>query len=138
MKGMAAKSFDIGVIWAGGAARAEKKFKLPTTFVIPTEGGVGWFDTLTIAAGAPNPEGAAKFIDYMISPEFYVTWDTQSGAAVSANQKAVEALPADAFNRTVMGAPDVMSRVKFMQPIPEEKRQEFQELWSEVKTDFAQ
>ena len=84
MKGMAGKNFDIGVIWAGGAARAVKKHKLPINFVIPDEGAVAWFDTLTIAAGAPNPDGAAKFIDYMISPEFYVRWDTQSGAAVSA------------------------------------------------------
>lgn len=138
MKGMAAKNFDIGVIWAGGAARAVKKFHLPSQFVIPTEGAVGWFDTLAIAKGSPNPEGAAKFIDYMISPEFYVRWDTQSGAAVSANTKAVDELPADAFNRVVMGAPDVAARLKFMQPVPEEKRQEIQELWSEVKTEFAQ
>ncbi|MDQ0469862.1 ABC transporter substrate-binding protein [Labrys wisconsinensis] len=138
MKGFAAKSFDIGVIWAGGAARAVKKFKLPSKFVLPQEGAVGWFDTLTIAANAPNPDGAAKFIDYMISPDFYVRWDTQTGAAVSANTKAVAALPADAFNRVVMGAPEVAGRLKFMQPMPDDKRQEIQELWAEVKTDFAQ
>ncbi|MBH0239211.1 ABC transporter substrate-binding protein [Methylobrevis albus] len=138
MKGMAAKNFDIGVMWAGGAARAVKTYKLPVAFVIPEEGAVGWFDTLTIAAGAPNPEGAAKFINYMIEPSFYVRWDTEVGAATSANEKAVAALPDDAFNKTVMGAPEVASRLKFMQPVPEEKRQEIQELWAEVKTEYAQ
>ena len=46
--------------------------KLPVDFVVPKEGAIGWFDGLTIAAKAPNPDGAAKFIDFMVSPEFYV------------------------------------------------------------------
>ncbi len=138
MKGMASKSFDIGVIWAGGAARAVKLHKLPIEFVIPTEGAVGWFDTLAVAAGAPNADGAKKFIDYMIDPDFYATWDNTSGAPVSSNVKAVEKLPETAYNRTVLGKPEVVERLKFMQPVPEEKRQEIQELWAEVKTEFAQ
>ncbi|BBE74850.1 ABC transporter substrate-binding protein [Oharaeibacter diazotrophicus] len=138
MKGMASKSFDIGVIWAGGAARAVKLHNLPVEFVIPTEGAVGWFDTLTVAAGAPNPEGAQKFIDYMIDPDFYATWDNTSGAPVSANAAAVAKLPETAYNRAVLGKPEVVGRLKFMQPVPEEKRQEIQELWAEVKTEYAQ
>jgi spermidine/putrescine transport system substrate-binding protein len=138
MKGMANKNFDIGEIWAGGAARAIKKYQLPVGFVVPTEGAPAWFDVLMLAKDAPNKEGAEKFMDYMISPDFYVTWDTTAGAAVSANAKAVEALPADAFNRTVMGQPDVLDRLKFATPLTEEKRQEIQELWAEVKTEFAQ
>jgi len=138
MKGMAGKNFDIGEIWAGGAARAIKKYKLPVDFVVPAEGASAWFDVMMIATGAPNKDGAEKFINYMISPDFYVTWDTQAGAAVSANLKAVEGLPADAFNRVVMGQPDVLERLKFAKPLTEEKRQEIQELWAEVKTEFAQ
>ncbi|KQT55222.1 MULTISPECIES: ABC transporter substrate-binding protein [unclassified Aureimonas] len=138
MKGMANKNFDIGEIWAGGAARAIKKYKLPVAFVVPEEGASAWFDVLMLAKDAPNKEGAAKFMDYMISPDFYVTWDTTSGAAVSANAKAVEGLPPEAFNRAVMGKPEVYSRLKFAVPLTEERRQELQELWSEVKTEFVQ
>ena len=62
-----------------------------------------WFDGLTIAAKAPNPDGAAKFIDFMVSPEFYVRWDTDVGAPASANAKANAELPADAMNRAILG-----------------------------------
>ena len=44
------------------------------------EGGIGWFDGLAVATGAPNVDGAHKFIDYMIDPTFYVTWATTAGA----------------------------------------------------------
>ncbi|WP_207770976.1 ABC transporter substrate-binding protein [Kumtagia ephedrae] len=137
MKGIAAKNFDIGEIWAGGAARAIKRHKLPIEFVVPTEGASAWFDVMMIAKDAPNKEAAEKFIDYMISPDFYVTWDTNAGAAVSANAKAVAALPEDAFNRTVMGNPEVLERLKFALPLTEEQRQEISDMWAEVKTEFA-
>ena len=41
----------------------------------------------------------------MIDPGFYVEWVTKVGAPVSANEKAVAALPEEAFNRKVMGEP---------------------------------
>ena len=87
-KYMAAGDYDVAVYWSGSAARSKKAMKLPVDFVVPKEGAIGWFDGLTIAAKAPNPEGAAKFIDFMVSPEFYVHWDTDVGAPASANAKA--------------------------------------------------
>lgn len=138
MKGMAAKNFDIGEIWAGGAARAIKRHKMPIDFVVPTEGASAWFDVMMIAKDAPHKEAAEKFIDYMVSPDFYVTWDTTAGAAVSANAKAVQALPDDAFNKTVMGSEDVLKRLKFARPLTEDQRQEISDMWAEVKTEFAQ
>ncbi|MBX3567431.1 MAG: extracellular solute-binding protein [Rhizobiaceae bacterium] len=138
MKGMAAKNFDMGEIWAGGAARALKRHKLPIDFVIPEEGASAWFDVMMIAKDAPNKEAAEKFIDYMVSPDFYITWDTTAGAAVSANAKAVAGLPEDAFNRTVMGRPDVLSRLKFAVPLTEDERQVIADMWAEVKTEYAQ
>ncbi len=50
------------------------------------------------------------FIDWMLAPEFYAEWNTRVGAPVSANVQAVEALPEDAFNRRVMGDPEVAER----------------------------
>lgn len=138
MKGMAAKNFDIGEIWAGGAARAIKRHKMPIDFVVPTEGASAWFDVMMIAKDAPNKEAGEKFIDYMVSPDFYITWDTTAGAAVSANAKAVAGLPDDAFNKTVMGNPEVLERLKFALPLTEDQRQEISDMWAEVKTEFAQ
>ncbi len=137
-KYMAAKDFDIAVYWSGSAARSQKAFNLPVKFVIPKEGAIGWFDGLSVAADAPNPEAAAQFIGFMVSPEFYVRWDTEVGAPASANSKANEALPEGAMNRAVLGDSEVVKRLQFMTPMSDEKRASFQEIWDETKTYFAQ
>lgn len=138
LKGMAAGTYDIGAIWSGGAARAVRRYKLPVKFVIPTEGAITWVDTLTIPATSKHGDAAAQYINYMLSKEFYVQWDTEVGAAMSANQAAVSALPADAFNRAVMGTSEVDVRLRFMKPISDETRAQYLELWQEVKTEFVQ
>ena len=74
----------------------------------------------------------------MVSPEFYVKWDTDVGAPVSANAMAVSQLPADAFNRAVLGNAETVSRLHFMAPLSDERREEFLEIWEEVKTQFTQ
>jgi spermidine/putrescine transport system substrate-binding protein len=136
-KYMAAGDYDLAVYWSGSAARSKKAMKLPVEFVVPKEGAIGWFDGLTIATNAPNAEGAAAFINFMVDPEFYVKWDNDIGAPASANAKANAQLPADALNRVVLGDPEVVKRVQWMAPVTDEQKQKNQELWDEVKTSFA-
>lgn len=135
---MSSGAFDLATYWSGSASRSKTAFGLPVEFVIPPEGAIGWLDGLSIAAGAPNPDGAHAFIDFMNSAEFYVKWDTEVGAPASANAEAMAALPEGAFNRVVLGDPAVGERLQFMAPIPEERRQAYLELWQETKTYFAE
>ena len=79
-KHLAAGDYDIAVYWSGSAARSKKAMNLPVDFVVPKEGAIGWFDGLAVAAGAPNPDGALAFINFMVDPSFYVPWDTNVGA----------------------------------------------------------
>jgi spermidine/putrescine transport system substrate-binding protein len=137
-KAFAAHDFDVSVYWSGSAARSKKAFGLPVAFLVPKEGAIGWFDGLSIATNAPNPDAAHAFIDFMVSPEFYVRWDTSVGAPASANTVALGLEPADAFNRTVMGDPELQKRLQFMAPMPDERRKAFTDLWEEVKTYFTQ
>lgn len=137
-KHVSAGEYDIASYWSGSAARSKKAMKLPVGFIIPKEGAIGWFDGLTIAAKAPNLEGAQKFIDFMVSPEFYVPWDNNVGAPVSANAKADGMLPDDALNKAVLSDPAVIKRLTFMAPISDATRKTYDELWNEVKTSFAQ
>jgi spermidine/putrescine transport system substrate-binding protein len=74
----------------------------------------------------------------MVSPEFYVKWDTDVGAPASANAKANAALPEDAMNRTVLGDPEVAKRLQWMAPMSDDQRKTYQELWDGVKTTLAQ
>jgi spermidine/putrescine transport system substrate-binding protein len=130
---MASNQIDVGTYWSGSAARARKEFGLPVTFVVPEEGAIAWLDGLSIPAGAGNVEGAHAFINYMIDPEFYGEWDTRAGAPVSANEKAVAALPEDSFNRAVMGSPEIAERIQFQEPVSDEDRERYLAIWQELK-----
>ncbi|MEJ8570641.1 ABC transporter substrate-binding protein [Microbaculum marinum] len=133
---MSAGEFDAAVYWSGSAARSANNFGLPVEFVVPKEGAIGWLDGLSIPTDAPNLDAAYEFINWMIDPEFYVKWDTDVGAPASANGKAMGELPEDAFNRKVLGNPEVASRLEFMGPISDEMREKMLELWQETKTYF--
>ena len=68
----------------------------------------------------------------MIDPAFYVKW-AEGGAPASANAKAASALPEENFNRTTLGDPAVVARVQFMEPVSDEDRKAYLELWQELK-----
>jgi spermidine/putrescine transport system substrate-binding protein len=137
-KELAAGTFDVAVYWSGSAARSKKAFGLPVGFLIPNEGAIAWLDGLSLAADAPNPDGGLKFIDFMVSPEHYVRWDTEVGAPASANSAAMRQLPTDAFNRTVLGDPEATKNLQFMAPLPDERREAFLEIWQETKAYYAE
>jgi spermidine/putrescine transport system substrate-binding protein len=127
-----AGDFTISTFWSGGAGRSATK-GLPVAFVVPEEGAVGWLDSLSIPAASKNQDSARAFINWMIDPEFYVQWAAK-GAPSSANAKATEALPDTDFNKTTFADPAVVARVKFVQPLSDETRKAYTELWQDVKT----
>ncbi len=130
---MAAGDFVMAPYWSGSAARSIAK-GLPVEFVVPDEGAIGWLDGLSIPTGSKNVDAARAFINYMIDPEFYVRWEAE-GAPATANAKAAAALPDDSFNRTVLGNAEIVARVQFMQPVSEENRKAYLELWQELKAN---
>jgi spermidine/putrescine transport system substrate-binding protein len=40
-----------------------------TDFAVPTEGTILWVDAMTVLAKAPNPDGAYRFINFILDPE---------------------------------------------------------------------
>jgi spermidine/putrescine transport system substrate-binding protein len=133
-----AGQFDLAPYWSGSAARSATNFDLPVGYVVPKEGAIGWFDGLSVAADAPNPEAAHAFIDFMIDPEFYVRWATEVGAPASANVEASAGLPEGDMGREIHGDEAAMKRLQWMAPLSDEERQTYQEIWNETKAYFAQ
>lgn len=123
---------SLGNYWSGAASRAAN-MGLPMAFVVPVEGALGWIDTWAIAKDAPNKELAYKWLDYMISAKFYVTWETTVGAPAPTTQNSLDALPEDNFNRAVMGSPEMLERLVFMETMSPQVREEWNRLWEEVK-----
>ena len=58
-----------------------------------------------------------------------------AGAVIqkSANAAAAEALPDDAFNKAVLGDPEVAARVHFQAPIDDATREKYLEVWQGLK-----
>ncbi|HVM84555.1 MAG TPA: extracellular solute-binding protein [Candidatus Binatia bacterium] len=136
-KQFAAKAFDISIYWSGSALRSKTNFKLPVGYYVPKEGGIGWFDGLAIAKGSPNADGAHAFINYMVDPSFYVEWETKVGAPASANPKAMAALPDTDPSKGLYGDEASVKRLQFMAPLTDKEKQDYSDLWTEVKTAFA-
>jgi len=132
-----AKTFDLTPYWSGSAARSKITFKQPVGYVVPKEGAIGWFDGLAIASNAPNADGAAAFIDYMVSPGFYAKW-SKMGNAASANEEANKALAPDNFGREIHSDKAAIERLQYMAPLSDEERQSYSDLWTEVKAAYAQ
>lgn len=128
---MAAGELDVASYWSGSASRSAA-MGLPVQFVVPSEGAIGWLDGLSIPAGSEHTDAALAFIDWMIDPAFYVAWDPE-GAPASANSDAAAALPDDAFNKRVLGDPDVAARVQFQAPLTDETREAYLEMWQTLK-----
>jgi spermidine/putrescine transport system substrate-binding protein len=128
---MAAGDLDVATFWSGSASRSMEK-GLPVTFVVPKEGAIGWLDGLSIPSASTKQDAAHAFIDWMIDPGFYVKWAAE-GAPASANAAAAAALPEDAFNKRVLGDPEVVARVQFQRPVTEEDRERYLAIWQELK-----
>ena len=94
-------------------------------------------EIIAIAEGAPNAEGAHKFIDYMIDPTFYVKWATEIGAPASASKAAMSAMPESDDKNFYLDQASI-DRLQFMAPLTDEERQKYSDLWTKVKTAFAQ
>lgn len=132
-----AGTFDVSVYWSGSAARSRTNYGLPVGYMVPEEGAIGWFDGLSLAADAPNPEAALAFIDYMVDPAFYETWATSVGAPASANARANDMLPAEDFGRQIHADQAAIDRLQFMAPLTDAERQSYSDLWASVKTELA-
>lgn len=128
---MAAGDFAVATYWSGSASRSIAK-GLPVAFVVPEEGALGWLDGLSVPSSSEHKDAAHAFIDWMVSPDFYVKWDAE-GAPATSNTRAAAALPESSFNRRVLGDPATVAKVQFMKPVSDENREVYLKLWQDLK-----
>lgn len=99
----------IDTVWSGDAmyimAQApDTNFK----YVIPKEGSNKWFDGLCIPKGAPNKEGAEKFINFLNDPENakqnvdYIGYSTPNKAAYELLDNEIKNNPAAYPDKSIL------------------------------------
>jgi len=74
MNGLANKEFCISMSWSGDYAAARARAKaagvaVNLAFTVPKEGAGGSFDAFLIPAGAPHPQAAHQFLEFMLQPQ---------------------------------------------------------------------
>jgi len=122
----------LAIVYNGDAIRAMAEDP-KVDFVIPREGSLIWVDAMTITAGAPNPEGAHRFINYLL--------DHQVGARLanfiryaSPNAAAMPLVnAADRNNPKIYPPDDLMKRMEYLQDLGNETRL-YDEIWTAVKS----
>lgn len=74
MNGLANGEFCISMSWSGDYAASRARAKaagvdVNLAFTVPKEGANGSFDALLIPTGAPHPQAAHEFLNFMLRPE---------------------------------------------------------------------
>ncbi len=102
-------------------------------YVIPESGAFSWVDSMAIPKGAPHPNNAMLFMNYMLEP--------QVGAALtnavnygSPNKAAEKYINKDILDNPLIYPPaDVLAKLPFQKDIGEDE-QKYNDRWTEVKT----
>lgn len=128
----AGKQISVGLMWSGQSAWMKQDGE-PIAFVVPEDGAIGWVDNWAIAKGSKNQDLAYAFIDWMISKDFQTEWASNGGPA-PVNQKAAEAIDPEYAKSAGMDEAS-LNRLYFMEYRTDEVKNQWNELWTEVKAN---
>ncbi len=118
-------------IWDGGGRKLEAsdpKFK----YVLPSTGGFGWTDTFMIPASAVNPEGAYKFIDFMLRTDIAALVTTEGGysTTVKGSIDLAEGIDKELYVFTE----DELKNLVWQLNFPEDVIKAYNDFWEELST----
>ena len=74
MNALPNKELCIAMSWSGDYATAKARAQaagvaIDLAFTVPKEGANGWYDAFLIPKGAPHPDAAHKFLNFMMDPK---------------------------------------------------------------------
>lgn len=109
-------------------------------YVVPEEGSNVWVDNLAVAKDAPNPALAEVFLDYILHPQVsadisnYTIYGTPNQVALDE-----ELIVADIIdNPAIYPAPEVREKLFFVESVPNEAEQAYNDAWDEIKIAIGQ
>ena len=114
------------------AAKAAQKREI--AYGLPKEGAMLWIDTAAIPKDAPNPDGAHRFLDFMMEPKVAAASSTLTGYA-NANVPATALL-----DKSITGdpwiypTPEARAKLYTITAANAEQTRERTRLWTAIKT----
>ncbi|MBI3858072.1 MAG: spermidine/putrescine ABC transporter substrate-binding protein [Planctomycetes bacterium] len=123
----------ISQCYSGDALQASDELKGKIGFVIPKEGGTLWIDNLCIAKGAPQPELAHKFIDYLLRAEVSAAI-TNAVHFPNPNEAARKLIKKEVLDNPLVNPTDEdLKRLSLLPLLAPEVRKKLDEGWAQVK-----
>jgi len=128
----------VSVGWSGAlqqarARGAEAAEPVDVVYVIPKEGAPLWTDMLAIPSGAPHPEDAYAFIDYLMEPKVIAAITNTVGQAngnVASLPYVTEAIRNDP---AIYPTEEVFKRLSIDRAWSQEQMREVSRAWARIK-----
>lgn len=124
----------VGMAWNGDVFRAHRE-NPHVQLIFPQEGFVLWLDCLSVASGAPHPDNAYKFIDFILRADIASSITLDYGFA-TANALGQKRLPPEVRNDPVINPPaEVLERGEIQMDIGDELLAVYEKYWERLKME---
>ena len=130
-KALITEDLAVGHCWNGEVVMAH--WKNPSIkWMLPKEGGTGWFDTIAIPKGAPHKFTAEVFINFLMRPEIAAAITNITGYA-SSNSAAKEFVDRKIVkNPAIYPSDEDLKRIEFLGTIPDEIQMVYDKIWTRL------
>lgn len=139
MNALPNKELCIAMSWSGDYETALNRAKaagiqIELAFTVPKEGAGAWYDAWLIPSGAPHPEEAYSFLNYMLDPQVIAatTNDIHYGNDNVAANAFVD--PAILANPAIYPTPEMEKRLYESEEVSPATERMRTRLWTRVKT----
>ena len=131
-KALITEDIIVGHMWNGEVVRAHRE-NPDVEWLLPKEGGTGWFDTMAIGKDAPHKFTAEAFINYMLRPDV-ASNNSDEGGYATPNQVAMAKYvdPAMANDPAVYPTDKDLERIEFLDVIPDEILPIYDDIWTRL------
>ncbi len=128
---LASGECDLVVEWSGDIAQLQGEDD-DVEYVIPREGSYIWQDVLCIPAGAPHPENANRFINFLLDAE--VGRDLAEYIAYATPNEAAYRLTNDAYrtNTATFPTEEMMRSLEVQLYLGEERNDLIEKAWTRI------
>jgi len=128
---MIAGEAALAVVWSGEATVARMQ-NPDLAFAIPKEGTNLWFDVMAVPSNAKNPDGAMKFINFMLDPEISFRNADYTGYAVTNGEVRAMIPPEISDDRSIYPEPEDLVNAEVFVNLGQ-TLSIYDRIWTEVK-----
>jgi spermidine/putrescine transport system substrate-binding protein len=130
---VAAGTAVAAIVYNGDALRAVADNPDTCAFVNPKEGTIGWVDNMCIPIGAPHPDLAYAYINWVLEPKVGAKLSNWTQYATPNKAAYPYITPEDFKNPAIYPAESYMPKIQFIKDLGNGNKM-YDQIWTMVKT----